>query len=166
MEEFTDGLTSEEYWESFWDRVTLGGDTLGLKYDICLDPLGKERKRKNNSPRLLVEMTGNRKERIPVSIDRFNPQILISRDIPNFESVADWIKENYPVLIRHWNQEIDDFDLVYFLCRTTERTLRLKKEFLGNKESIFDVYIREHQEKLTRLKKIIDAEKEAGSDDY
>ena len=77
----------------------------GLPYDIWLDSEGHLRQLQHNKPRLKVRVDGNR---IPVSIDQFQPEILVDARIPKFRKIADWIRAKYPILMLHWNGDIKD----------------------------------------------------------
>ena len=171
MKQFTDDLSLEDFDEEVSEMLRLGKEGTGLKYKVWLDYLGKERARKNNSPRLMIDLSGHGRDFVPISIDKFNPKILIDREVEDFENVADWIKKNYSVLIRHWNQELDDFDAIYFLTEETDEykadIKRCKAELYGdeNEESIFDVYLKKNCKRLARLKKIFDDERKANGYD-
>lgn len=117
MEIFTDDLSLEDFEEEVSDMVTLSKRTTGLDYLILMDSLGRERNRKNNSPRLMIAKVKSLESLIPVSIDEFNPKILIDREVKDFESIADWIRKFYPILMKHWNQQINDVILMYLLCK-------------------------------------------------
>ena len=75
-----------------------------LPYDIWIDSEGKNRKTKQNYPRLIVDYNG---ERIPVSVSE-NPEILVKKKIPEFSKIKSWIKKYSVVLLQHWNKEIAD----------------------------------------------------------
>ncbi len=84
----------------------------GLPYDIWLDSLGCKRDVPHNLPRLKVVVDGNR---IPVSIDESKPVILVNAKISKFKEISNWITAKYPILIRHWNKEIDDEEAIALL---------------------------------------------------
>ncbi len=75
-----------------------------LPYDIWIDSEGKNRKTKQNYPRLIIDCNGNR---IPVSISE-NPEILVKKNIYDFPKINSWIKKYLAVLLQHWNREITD----------------------------------------------------------
>lgn len=116
MKPFTDDLSLEDFDEELSDMIRFGEEDTGVKYRIMLDPLGKERKRKNNSPRLMIDFDGHLRDVIPISIDKFNPEILIDREVQDFKKIANWIKKNYSIIMKHWNQEIDDVETIFLLC--------------------------------------------------
>ena len=118
METFADGLSLEDFFElEISGMLEVPERKTGLKYLVFLDSYGKERERENNSPRLMIDLSGHDYEDIvPVSIDKFNPKVLIDREVPDFKSVAEWIKKNYFILISHWNQKLDDIDVSHLFC--------------------------------------------------
>ena len=75
-----------------------------LPYDIWIDSEGKNRKTKNDYPRLIVDCNG---DMIPVSISK-NPEILVKKKISEFPKVSSWIKKYFATLLQHWNKEITD----------------------------------------------------------
>ena len=75
-----------------------------LPYDVWIDSEGKNRKAKNDYPRLIVDCNG---DMIPVSISK-NPEILVKKKISEFPKVSSWIKKYFATLLQHWNKEITD----------------------------------------------------------
>lgn len=69
----------------------------------------------------MINVDNYYRELLPVSINRINPKILIDKEIPDFQSVKQWIIENYNILINHWNNRIDDFDALEMLILNSER---------------------------------------------
>lgn len=116
--EYTDNLSEEEFEEELGEMAHLVQRKSGLPYRFMIDYLGKERKRENNSPRIMISVKDNYKLVVPVSIDKDNPEILISlkeEDIPEFELVKKFIINHYEILMKYWNQEIDDLDTLSLL---------------------------------------------------
>lgn len=109
---FTDGLTLNEFDEELGEMSSLTSKESGLPYKILIDSLGKYRTRLNNSPRIMIDLGGRYRTDniVPISIDRENPEILIEREILEFEIIKNWIKKNYNTLINHWNKLVDDYD--------------------------------------------------------
>ena len=123
-----------------------------LKYDLLLDHYGKE-KSDNDPPRLYVVLSADFRDLVPVSIDRDNPKILTNRKISDFESVAAWIKENYLILIHHWNQIISDYDVINLIPyeeRPEFIELVIKED--GEEEAKTFFKNIEEEKRLTRLK--------------
>lgn len=115
--EFTDNLSQEEFDEEVSEMAILTTKNTGMPYKILIDSIGIERKRKNNSPRIMISIDEHYRDIVPVSIDQKNPEVLIDRkNISDIELIFNWIKSNYEILIKHWNQEIDDFDAILSLC--------------------------------------------------
>lgn len=85
-----------------------------------IDSEGINRGRKDNSPRIMVCLDDNFDELVPISIDKYNPEILINETLEQFEKISDWIKRHYNVLMKHWNQEISDFESFDFYVRSKE----------------------------------------------
>ena len=170
MEIFTDGLSREEFYDvEICSMLKIWEDDTGLKYRVFLDYFGKERKRENNSPRLMIDLSGHEYEDIvPVSIDKFNPEVLIDREVPDFEGVAEWIKKNYVILISHWNQKLDDVDVGHLFCDENKVRDGVKKLFEKRGEGEeglirFKKRRREFKRVATlKLQQIINQEKEAG----
>ena len=114
--EFTDNLSEEEFREEIGEMAHLWEKYSGLPYIVMIDSIGIERKRKNNLPRIMISLSHDYKEIVPISIDKYNPEILIDlEDKIEFKLVSDWIKKHYSTLMRHWNQEISDFDALDLL---------------------------------------------------
>lgn len=90
--------------ESLYEMANVSKLDTKLPYDIWIDSVGKDRKNKHHSPRLKVDVNG---DRIPVSIED-TPRILCSKKIPQFGKVSSWIRKYKDVLLQHWNKEITD----------------------------------------------------------
>lgn len=75
-----------------------------LQYDLWIDSEGKNRKVSHNTPRLKVDVDG---DRVPVSIED-SPKILVDKKIKGFSEIAKYIVKYKDVLIKHWNKEITD----------------------------------------------------------
>ena len=92
--------------DGFWvDRLTSADS--GLPYDILLDSLGK-----NNiipdCPRVSVIVGDNV---IPVRISD-DPVILSGDDFPDANIVLNWVARYKTELLRHWNKEITDLEIL------------------------------------------------------
>lgn len=173
MEKFTDGLSLEEFFDGeISDMLKIWEDDTGLKYQVLLDYFGKERKRKNNSPRLMIDLSGHHyRDIVPVSIDKFNPEILIDRKVPDFESVAKWIKQNYFILISHWNQKLDDTDVVFLFSDPSYIRDSVKEWVIAERGEEGFIRFKNKGYELKRLatlklQQIIAEEREADHDDY
>lgn len=110
---FTDGLSWEDFEEEISEMAHLTKRKSGLPYDVLIDYDGKRRARQN-SPRIMIRLD-DRWDFVPVSIDDKEPAVLLEREIPDFEVVTDWIKENFDTLMKHWNNEIDDYEALVAL---------------------------------------------------
>ena len=86
------------------EMANVSKEDTGLPYDLWIDSEGKNRKIKHSTPRLKVDVNG---DRIPVSIEQ-NPRILADKEIPKFSKVKKYIQKYYKVLIKHWNKELTD----------------------------------------------------------
>lgn len=121
---FTDNLSEEEFEEELEEMNLLWKESLNLPYDILIDYEGKTRNhRVNNSPRVFVSLDDTQRDLVPISIDKTNPVILLNKDrnIPEFEVIKNWIIRNYDILIRHWNQRLDDYISLRLLKRRVLR---------------------------------------------
>ena len=112
MVTFTEKMSPEEIEDAMFGMSCLRDYQTETDYDIWIDYFGSTKK---ISPRLLIDFDGHCSDVIPISIDEFNPKVLVDREVPGFEKIAEWIKKNYSVLIRHWNQELDDADALSLL---------------------------------------------------
>ena len=86
----------------------------GLPYDIWLDSKGKERNIPHNYPRIKVDVDGNL---IPVIISD-NPIIPESVGIKNFKKfneIKKFIIKNKDILLKHWNKELSDREILNLL---------------------------------------------------
>lgn len=128
--EFTDNLSEEDFEEELGEMAHLWTKYSKLPYRIMIDHDGIKRKRVNNSPRIMVSIKEGYKLVVPISIDRDNPEILIDKEVPEFEIIKNWIKFNYDILISHWNREIDDLDALSLLkersCLFYENNLSIR----------------------------------------
>ena len=156
METFTDGLSLEDFFElEISGMLEVPERKTGLKYLVFLDSYGKERERENNSPRLMIDLSGHDYEDIvPVSIDKFNPEVLIDREVPDFESVAEWIKKNYFILICHWNQKLDDVDVSHLFGDENYIRDSVKKWILEEYGEEDFILFKESRRRLTKLAKM------------
>ena len=91
--EFTDNLSEEDFREEIGEMAHLWEKESGLPYRVMIDSIGIERKRKNNSPRVFISMDKHYGRIFPVSIDKYNPEILIDlEDEVEFDLLSNWIK--------------------------------------------------------------------------
>lgn len=88
----------------FFEMANVSKEDTGLPYDIWIDSNGKDRKIGHNSPRIKVDVEG---DRIPVSISN-DPKILVSKEIPKFSIIKRYIIKYLDVFLKHWNKEITD----------------------------------------------------------
>ena len=85
-------------------------DLSGLDYDIWLDPAGQNRNTTHNSPRLKVDVDG---QRIPYSISS-NPRMLLKNRAPikHEAKILKWISQNAGVLLEHYRRQISDKEIL------------------------------------------------------
>lgn len=91
----------------------------GLPVNLSLQIQTDEEKRyQHNLPRLkfqnnIADTVTSKQDLIPVSIDPINPEVLIDKPYNKkyYKIVREWIINHYDLLIKFWNQEIDEFDL-------------------------------------------------------
>lgn len=120
--QFTDNLSEEGFEGELEEMNLLWKESLKLPYDMLIDYEGKTRNHRiNNSPRVFVSLDDIQRDIVPISIDKENPEVLIDREIPEFEVIKEWIKKNYDILIRHWNQRLDDYITLKLLKRRVLR---------------------------------------------
>ena len=106
--------TFHDWWiSSVLTEANLFKFKTGLPYDLWIDNSGAERQVQHNKPRLKVNVNG---ERIPVSIE-VEPKILVDKKIPKFGKISSWIKNKRPVLMQHWNREINDNEAIKSLYK-------------------------------------------------
>ena len=104
--------TFHDWWiSSVLTEANLFKFKTGLPYDLWIDNSGAERQVQHNKPRLKVNVKG---DLIPVSIE-VEPKILVDKKIPKFGKISSSIKNKRPVLIQHWNREINDNEAVDLL---------------------------------------------------
>ena len=115
--EFTDNLSQEEFDEEVSEMATLKQSNSHLPYMFLIDYDGKNRRRENNIPRIMISLDNHFRELIPISIDKYNPEVLIDKEILEFEVIKKFIVKHYEILIRHWNQELDDLDALELLSK-------------------------------------------------
>lgn len=106
--------------EILFEMTNLRKKHTGLPMNIWLDDIGAYRNIKHNVPRIKFQNDKSDKvldNTIPISIDKENPQILtktVQLKLPqkDFKKLYDFIKDNYDLLIKFWNQEIDIFEFM------------------------------------------------------
>ena len=90
-------------------------DETGLPYDILVDSLGADKRwrRWPGIPRIGVIV---RDIVIPVSIA--NPPVILSGSrFDKSEIVLEWIDNFREPLLKHWNKELDDFEILTALLK-------------------------------------------------
>ena len=97
--------------ESLYEMARISKTDTELNYDIWMDSAGKDRKNTHNTPRLKVDTGENQ---IPISIDKDSPELILTHSltdkeiIKNLNTIKQYIKDNYDILIKHWNRELSD----------------------------------------------------------
>lgn len=112
----------EEYFEElnnldedyFLEMANAVKEDTGLPYDIWLDSRGKERNISHNLPRIKVDVDGNL---IPVIIsdDPRIPDNIKIKTFRKFNEVRKFIIQNKDVLLKHWNKELTDREVLNLL---------------------------------------------------
>ena len=96
-------------------RKKITGLPVNLSLQIQMD---EEKRYQHNLPRLkfqnnTADTVTSKQDLIPVSIDPINPEVLIDKPYNKkyYRIVRKCIIDHYDLLIKFWNQEIDEFDL-------------------------------------------------------
>lgn len=97
--------------ERICDMASIGKTKTGLDIEVWVENNGVERKTKHNLPRMkFVDL--NTKNRIPISISK-EPKLLggytlnkVNIDAKQFNTLKEWIVNNYDGLIDLWNGDI------------------------------------------------------------
>lgn len=79
----------------------------GLPYDILMDSLGSEKKPKEY-PKLGVVIQDMV---VPISISNC-PAILSGTTFKDSEKILEWVKKNHVLLLKHWNKELSDLEVL------------------------------------------------------
>lgn len=104
--------------EILLEMSSLKSKRTNLPVNIWLDDIGKERKTKYNLPRIKVQnnyLERNNEDTISILIDKDNPKVIASNSNlkqKDLNKIFKWIKINYDLLMKHWNQEIDTIDFI------------------------------------------------------
>ena len=93
---------------SIFGMAKIDKDDFNLPYDIWLDPAGSSRRVAHKSPRLKVDVNH---QQIPFSISDA-PQPLVHRKILDESKICEFIVKNKDNLLKHWNLEISDKDIL------------------------------------------------------
>ena len=84
----------------------------GLPYDVIMDSLGV-RKRFPGCPRVGIVVNDLV---VPVEISD-KPTILSKYAFPNMEKVLGWVFRHRVELLRHWNKELSDIDILEMISK-------------------------------------------------
>ena len=98
----------------FFEMANFQKKDSGLKHNIWLDDMGKDRKNKHYGMRLKVEDPKDPKNLVPVSIS-MEPKILageFKNKKENISDVFEFIKLAYTDLVDHWNKKISSLDFM------------------------------------------------------
>ena len=87
----------------------------GLPYDILMDSLGSEKETKEY-PKLGV-----------VIQDMVVPAILSGTTFKDSEKILEWVKKNHVLLLKHWNKELSDLEVLEELVKTKENIRRSRR---------------------------------------
>lgn len=108
---------------SFFEIINFRKDRSKLPVNLWLDTAGSVRNIKHKKPTLKIqnnksEYLRNRKDLIPISISA-NPEVLLKNyrtklniSEKELEIMINFIAENYIILLKHWNGEIDDYEVL------------------------------------------------------
>lgn len=85
----------------------------GLSCNFWLDELGKDRKKKDKSPRIKIEDPNHKGNFISISISP-NPKILAGKfdKSTNINDIFNFIRKNYTDLMKVWNKEMTTLDFM------------------------------------------------------
>ena len=97
--------------QSIVGMAVVDKDEFDLPYDIWLDPAGSSRNVKHSLPRVKVVVDG---QRIPFSITD-DPKPLVKKKIRGEQRIKEWIIKNKENLLKQWNREITDSQVLQIL---------------------------------------------------
>ena len=94
----------------------------GLPYDVLVDSLGADKRwrRWPGIPRIGVIVDD---VVIPVSIAE-SPVVLSGSSFPESESILDWVAQFHEPLLKHWNKELDDLEILTTLVKEERYSIR------------------------------------------
>lgn len=95
----------------FFEMSNIRKDRTGLPYDLWVDSLGSSRNIEHNLPRVKFNIDG---DLVPFSIED-SPKILIDEEVRHHRDLIKFIKDNKDILLKHWNHEIDDGQIINYL---------------------------------------------------
>ena len=104
--------------EILLEMSSLKAKRTNLPVNIWLDDIGKERKTKHNLPRIKAQnnyLERNNEDTISIFIDKNSPKVIAGNSNlkqKDLNKIFKWIKTNYDLLMKHWNQEIDTIDFI------------------------------------------------------
>ena len=108
MEDYTylfEELINEEV---FFEMANFHKEESGLKHNIWLDEMGKDRKNTHHLMRIKVEDPKDKTNLVPVEISK-SPKILAGAFTNKNEDISDvyeFIKRAYDDLVAHWNKQM------------------------------------------------------------
>lgn len=99
--------------QGLWEMANISTRASGQKFDMWLDPAGKDRNVPHNVPRLKVEFEkGNR---VPVSISR-NPHVYAKNvNVAGMSGIITFISDHYVALQLHYNRKWDDAQILRYI---------------------------------------------------
>ena len=86
----------------------------GLQYDICIDSVGCTRLTKYG-PFIKVAVDGKNKYTMPRISISTNPILKSGKDFSGRGEVIRWVTKYCEVLLKHYNHEISDKEVLYLL---------------------------------------------------
>lgn len=125
-------LTEDECFE----MANLPPKRTDLPYTIWIDSKGKNRNIQHNLPRIKVNIKDD--TYIPVSIEK-EPRILIKnmRTFEGFTEIKKFIQKTYNILMKHWNQEIDDGAAIFAIFKVCKEN-KSEEQALKEVEEMFE----------------------------
>ncbi len=93
-----------------FEMANLHKEGTGLPYNIWIDSVGCDREINHDSPRLKVDVDEDGMPEVLVSIDQYNPRVLEPqyKGFKHENIILAWIRDNYEVLIAHWEHKLTD----------------------------------------------------------
>ncbi|MEE3422488.1 MAG: hypothetical protein VZR11_07300 [Succinimonas sp.] len=105
--------------ERFFEMAHIAPEESGLPYWVLIFSVGSCRKSSCKAPAIEVKIAD---DYISVSIDAADPACLSPENLPPSEiaglaDVKRWIVLNYDALIKHWNEELTDKEVLNLIKR-------------------------------------------------
>ena len=95
-----------------FEMANLETQDAGLPFDIWLDSAGCKRNVPHNTPRIKVNVDGNL---IPILFSETD--ITPTKEFRHKNEIIDWINQNREILLKHWNKELTDREVLNLLAK-------------------------------------------------